>query len=237
MIVLAMDPCEARGGVVVRVEGKVAGRRMHEGREDYSGWLRPATQGALNEAGIRKEAVDILAAATGPGSFTGLRVGLTTVKAWAEVYGKPVVGVSRLEAMARERKAEGGFVAACFDAQRGEVFGAVYRSAFGRLAQIGDERVISPEGFVQSVDQEAGSAVVRWVSLDPEMITSLERWKGRTERGDVMSACHVAPVVTIAAIAEERAERGEFTDALALDANYVRRSDAEIFWKGTPGGR
>lgn len=186
----------------------------------------------MAEAGTKMERVDLLAAATGPGSFTGLRVGLSTVKAWAEVYGKPIVGVSRLEAMARSLQNSASFVAACYDAQRGQLFGALYRSVPGQFSRIGEELVIAPEDFVERVDGHADGEVVSWISLDPDLIKNLGSFQGRIAVGDSISVCTPDLATSIASLAEERAREGKFSDVLTLDANYVRRSDAEIFWKG-----
>jgi hypothetical protein len=73
---------------------------------------------------------------------------------------------------------------------------------------------------------------VSWVSLDPELVTSLPRWSKRSGRGDTMTQCSPDLAIAIGRLAEERARNGIFSDPLELDANYVRRSDAEIFWKG-----
>jgi tRNA threonylcarbamoyladenosine biosynthesis protein TsaB len=208
--------------------------KKHEDTSDYSAWLLPAVEQVLAEAEIKLGQVDLLAVATGPGSFTGLRVGLTTVKAWAEVYGKPIVGVSRLEAIARSQKAATSFLAPCYDAQRGQLFAGLYRSMSGRLARVGDERVISPEEFVELTENQAGTESVTWISLDPERITHLGAWKHRVALGDTMQVCVPDLASSIGILAEERAIIGEFSDPLELDANYVRRSDAEIFWKGPP---
>jgi tRNA threonylcarbamoyladenosine biosynthesis protein TsaB len=232
VISLAIDTCEARGSVAVRLGGATVALKKHADGSDYSVWLLPAVSEVLHKAGTKMELLDLLGVATGPGSFTGLRVGLTTVKAWAEVYGKPVVGVSRLEAMARSRKSPAGFVAASYDAQRGQLFGGLYRSLFGRYARVRDEMVISPEGFVELVEAEAGEERVRWISLDPELINDLEELKNRVKKGDRVQICEPELAPHIGALAEDFAGKGEFSDPLALEANYVRRSDAEIFWKG-----
>ena len=234
MITLAIDTCEARGSVAVRRDGAVLALKKHEDSTDYSAWLLPAVDEVLAKAGIPLQAVDLLAVATGPGSFTGLRVGLTTVKAWAEVYGKPIVGVSRLEAMARSRETGPGFVAACYDAHRGQLFAGVYRCLNGRRERVGEELVISPEEFVELVDAEAGEEKVSWVTLDSELMSNLDSLKQRLAHGDSLCGCAPELASAIGALAEERAAKGELTDPLALDANYVRRSDAEIFWKGPP---
>lgn len=234
MITLAIDTCEARGSVAVRRGGAMVALKRHEGNSDYSAWLLPAVDQVLAEAGLKLEQVDLLAVATGPGSFTGLRVGLTTVKAWAEVYGKPIVGVSRLEAIARSQVAVTSFVAASYDAQRGQLFAGLYRTMSGSLARVGDERVISPEELLESIESQVGTAPVTWISLDRERITELEAWKHRLARGDILQLCPPELASSIGILAEERAILGEFADPLELDANYVRRSDAEIFWKGPP---
>jgi tRNA threonylcarbamoyladenosine biosynthesis protein TsaB len=232
VITLAIDTCEPRGSVAVLRSGATVALRKHEETTDYSVWLLPAVDQTLAEAAIRMDQLDLLAAATGPGSFTGLRVGLTTVKAWAEVYGKPVVGVSRLEAMARTRKTWASLLAASYNAQRGQLFAGVYRNINGRIARVGDEMVIAPEQLVELVGTQAGEERVTWISLDPELITELESWKRSVAKGDVMGVCSPDLAPSIGILAEERALRGEYSDPLALDANYVRRSDAEIFWKG-----
>jgi tRNA threonylcarbamoyladenosine biosynthesis protein TsaB len=232
VITLTIDTCEARGSVAVRRAGSTIALKRHEDTSDYSAWLLPAVEQVLAEAASKLEQVDLLAVATGPGSFTGLRVGLTTVKAWAEVYGKPIVGVSRLEAIARSQKTDGGLVAACYNAHRGQLFAGLYRSTSGRLARVGDERVISPEDLMELIKSQVGNEPVTWISLDPELLNNLEAWKQRVARGDILHVGAPDLASSIGSLAEDRALRGEFSDPLALDANYVRRSDAEIFWKG-----
>jgi len=236
VITLAIDTSELRGSVAVRKEGRRAAVRRHESREDYSSWLLPAVEACLSEAGEGIDAVDLLAACTGPGSFTGVRVGLTTVKAWAEVYGKKVVGVSRLEAMARCADAGAPFVAACYDAQRGQMFAAIYRWEDGGLERIEEEMVVDAGSFLRMATQVAGRERIAWVSLDPQLIMGLEGWEARAGLGDSMHRVEGDLADKIGEIAEERARKQQFTDALELDANYVRRSDAEIFWKGPVAG-
>jgi tRNA threonylcarbamoyladenosine biosynthesis protein TsaB len=162
-------------------------------------------------------------------------VGLTTVKAWAEVYGKKVVGVSRLEAMAHCAEPGAAIVAACYDAQRGQMFAALYRRAEGEWEPVEAEVVIEAANFLKMASEQAGRERIVWVSLDPELITSLEGWQDRALVGDTMQRLEGDLADKIGEIAEERASKEQFTDPLELDANYVRRSDAEIFWKGPAG--
>jgi tRNA threonylcarbamoyladenosine biosynthesis protein TsaB len=190
----------------------------------------------MAEAQTELSKLDLLAVSAGPGSFTGLRVGLATVKAWSEVYKKPVVGVSRLEAMARIAGHNPSLVASCYDAQRAQLFGAMYRITESAVERLIADVVISPQGFAALVDAQAAAEPVVWVSLDPQMIEKLEILHRRTSKGDSIAACppDLAPI--IGELAQQKAARGEFSDPLSLDANYVRRSDAEIFWKGSSAG-
>lgn len=232
MEILAIDTSDARGSVCLLRETETVAARAHETSEDYSEWLLPAVDEVLRASSMGMESLDLLAVSTGPGSFTGLRVGLTTVKAWAEVYDKRVMGVPRLEALAIEGARNAGFVAAYCDAQRGQVFGALYRRARGPLDRVEDELVISPEGFLNWVEEHAGQEQVDWVSLDPELVSGLHDWARHVERGDKIARCSRVLAPAIGKLARERARAGIFSDPLALDANYVRRSDAEIFWRG-----
>src|SRR5271157_4710992 len=95
-----MDTCDARGSVALLDGQNVLATAIHDNGEDYSTWLLPAVNRVLSAAGHKLTDVDLYAAAAGPGSFTGIRIALTTVKAWNEVLGKPIAAVSRLEALA-----------------------------------------------------------------------------------------------------------------------------------------
>lgn len=232
MITLGIDTCEPRGSVAVWRDGALASLQTHETPEDYSSWLLVAVENCLKKASLDLRAVDVFSVATGPGSFTGLRVGITAVKAWAELYGKPAVGVSRLEVMARSCPAPQGFVAASFDAQRGQIFGGLYRADGAQgFSLVNQEMVIGSEEFVRWVGEQVKNSSVNWITLDPALIRQTAAWPERAERGEVLALCETALAAGVAQLGEQRAQRGEGGDALHLDANYVRRSDAEIFWK------
>jgi tRNA threonylcarbamoyladenosine biosynthesis protein TsaB len=232
LLTLGIDTCEVRGSVAVRRDGAIVSLQRHESAEDYSSWLIPAVDKSLQDAGAPLRDLDLLAVACGPGSFTGVRVGLTAVKAWAELYGKRVAGISRLEVMARSASNQEGLVAASYDAQRGQVFGGLYRQdCSGDWVLVEEEMVIAPDDFVKWVAQKASDETVRWVTLDPELFERGSNWKERISNGESMIRCAGGLAAGVAELGEERASKGQLTDALLLDANYVRRSDAEIFWK------
>jgi tRNA threonylcarbamoyladenosine biosynthesis protein TsaB len=205
---------------------------VHDSGEEYSSWLLPAVDSVLELAGLRMQEVEVYAAAWGPGSFTGVRVGLTTVKAWGEVYGRPIAAVSRLEAVASQSNEKTPYVTAFLDAHREQVFGALYRRNGERLERIGDESVVAPGEFVEWVGATVGSERVAWVSPDMECVAREEAWGRRQVTGDLAVRVEAKLAGTIGKIGYRMSLENRLTDALALDANYVRRTDAEISWKG-----
>ena len=229
---MAIDTCDARGSVAVLRDEEVMSLVTHETEEDYSSWLLPSVEEVLKGAGLRMSQMEAYAAAAGPGSFTGVRVGLTTVKAWTEVYGKPVAAVSRLEAIAVQATGDAKYVAAFADAQRGQVFAAVYQREGKGLRRVGEEMVIAPGKFVEAAAELCHSAKISWVSTDPAPVSGEAAWKERQERGEVIEQVSAVLAPTIGRIGLRQLKEGRATDALGLDANYVRRSDAEILWKG-----
>ena len=234
MIVLAIDTCDMGGSVAVLRDEAVLKVVVHDSNQEYSAWLLPAVREALANSGLQMENVDAYAAAAGPGSFTGVRVGLATVKAWAEVYGKRIVAVSRLEALAVEASEGPVCVAAFANAQRGQVFGAIYERNGTGLVRLGDEMVLAPGKFVETAGEFAKGQSISWISTGAECVVSEEAWKARQMRGEIVECVSTVRAPMIARIGLAALAKARFTDALALDANYVRRPDAEIFWKGSP---
>jgi tRNA threonylcarbamoyladenosine biosynthesis protein TsaB len=232
VIVLAIDTCDSRGSVAVLRDAEVLKVVAHESTEDYSSWLLPAVDEVLAGAKIRMEQVGAYAAAAGPGSFTGVRVGLTAVKAWAEVYGIPIVAVSRLESLAWEASEASGWIASFFNAQREQVFAAIFQRNGRDLVRVGDEMVMAPGKFVEAAADLAKGAKISWVSMDAECLVREEAWKVREKRGERIESVSSVRAPMIGLLGLAALAQGRFTDVLALDANYVRRPDAEIFWKG-----
>jgi tRNA threonylcarbamoyladenosine biosynthesis protein TsaB len=232
MNLLALDTCDARGSVSVLRDAEVLQTVEHDTSDDYSIWLLPAIDRALQASGFAFADIDVYVAASGPGSFTGVRVGLTTVKAWSEVTGKPIVGVSRLEALATQADPAAGFVAAFANAQRKQIFCALYRRKGEHLHRIGDETVIAPEGFMAWALENSGGAQVAWISTDPEMMAETDAWTARQREGAAGRVQTASPYLapSIGKLGFRLATMKQFTDPLRLDANYVRRSDAEVAW-------
>ena len=230
---IVVDTADARGSVALFENSQLLGIEAHTSDEDYSGWLLPAVHRLLAPLQLSVSQLGGYAVCAGPGSFTGLRVGLTTVKAWAEIYGQPIAAVSRLEALTMaEPPIQEPFVAAWFDARREQVFAALYAKSASGFRLLGEESVIALPDFMARVAAEAAGQAVRWISPDAELLESHPGWPPLARHGNVLEG--VAPPFAgrLGRLAHQKFQLGDTTDALSLDANYVRRSDAEVFWKG-----
>lgn len=185
----------------------------------YSARLMPSIADLLIRSHITKSQVDGLVVVDGPGSFTGLRVGLSTVKALCEVLGKPLAAVSMLEALAVTYGHESEAVQAVLDAGRGEVYVGEY--------QVGKERAQlmreSLPKLAEFLAKPPSAAAVRLITPFPKIATELAAagW----------DAALVPPLQSdaIGRIGLRKLLAGEVADPATLDANYIRRSDAELY--------
>lgn len=226
MLILALDTASPSGSVAILRGEKVIGVIATDTGETYSSRMFRQLEFLLAELHLARDAFDLFAVNAGPGSFTGLRVGLTAAKGWAEVYGKPVVPVSGLQAIADQSSVE-GLLVPLLDARRGEVYFGFYSRREGNLSRRDDDRVGTPEEFLSAIATQK-----KFVVVSPDFAAFGDLQSRLCDRG--ASCVTVSPVLApvIGRLSYRAAQRGEVADAITLDANYVRRSDAELHWKG-----
>jgi tRNA threonylcarbamoyladenosine biosynthesis protein TsaB len=229
MIILGMDT-SGRDGSVALARGsgerfEVLGFAPLTGG-DYAAQLIPAIAALLTGASLTKGEVDLLAVASGPGSFTGLRVGLSTVKGWVEALTKPIVAVSSLEAAAAASRQTASVIAA-LDAQRGEVYVGEYRVVHSEVpAELRthrvDEVLLTLEDFMASL----GARTPVPVTYTPD--AAVER--ALCESGFPVERIPRPAADLIARLGVAKYLQGLTISSMALDANYLRRSDAEMLF-------
>jgi tRNA threonylcarbamoyladenosine biosynthesis protein TsaB len=237
VLILALDTCDPKGSIAVLRDGEVLQTLAHETTEDYSSWLLRAVDELLKSAGIPLSEIDTYAVAAGPGSFTGVRIALTTVKAWSEVYLRGIAVVSRLKALATQASGSEPQVAAFLDARRGQVFGALYTRQAERLERVGDEMVIGPDKFVSWAAEQSGGSAIRWISADPASLNETPAWAARRTLGETVDTVSPFLAPVIGKMGHQLALAKRLTSSMELDANYVRRSDAEVSWHDRPASR
>lgn len=232
MLCLSIDTSNASGSLAVVRDSDILGIVASATDEAYSSRLFKHLEFLLGELKLSLAEIELFAVCAGPGSFTGLRVGLTAVKGWAEVYGKPIAAVSGIEAVAAQAigGAEGSLIVPVLDARRGEVYGAVYANRGARLERLTPEYVLLPEEFLAMVRECASNREVAFITTAPAMTKAMLSNSEFAAAAIRIASPVLAPV--IGGIGLERAARGEVVTSLDLDANYIRRSDAEVLWKG-----
>ena len=189
----------------------------------------------LERHGLTSRDLDGYAVANGPGAFTGLRIGLAAVKALAEVHAKRIVTISTLQVVAAAGKellpaSFSGELAALLDARRGQVFGALFRVEGPVLHQLIGDCVCPLRAFLERV-RATGGADVRFCSTELDSFAVEIRSAGWSDQALLAVSPNLAG--TLARIGIERLKQGRGLAAAAAEANYVRPSDAEIFWKGS----
>jgi len=210
--VLAIDTTGDVGSIALVGEGDLIEEVVLDSPDGFAHVLFDEIQGLLERHGLNVWKMDAFASASGPGSFTGVRVGLTAVKGLAEATVRKAIAVSNLQALAWHGSRP--LRAVVLDARRGEVYGGVY------------------DNDLQLVQEEVVAALPVWLASLPQ---------GRLEiitQGFSIGVA-TAPVIqapkalagSIGRIAFDRLLAGEAVDPAEIDANYVRRSDAELLWR------
>ena len=211
---LAVDTTAEIGGVaLVGPEGTIA-EAVLRAADGYGESLFGEIGGVLARAGVTLREIDVFASASGPGSFTGVRVGLTAMKGLAAALNRPAVGVSNLRAMAA--LGAGDLRAPILDARRGEVYGAVYDSRG------------------ECVRSETVGPLADWLAALPSgvtfVLTGAEPVDVQLPPESPRSYVGQALAAFIGRIALAELAAGKPLHPATVEANYVRRADAEMKW-------
>ena len=220
--ILALETSGLSGSVAACDQGRLlAERDLAEGQRSAQS-LAPALRQLLAEVGWQPCDVQCVAVTVGPGSFTGLRVGVTTAKAFAYAVGAAVIGVDTLAVIAAQAPAEAARVAVALDAQRQEVFAAVYGpvTSLGR-SLVEPARIVTVQAWLESLsgDLWASGPVLEKLSGElPPGVRPVARefWHPRA--------------AAVGRLAGEAFDRGQRDDIWQLVPKYLRRSAAEEKW-------
>ena len=190
----------------------------------HSRTLLPMVDAMLKNADLTIDDMDAIAIAAGPGSFTGLRIGIAAVKGLAWAADKPCLGISTLEAMAENIAHLSGLVVGAMDARRAQVYNAIFEAAAGELRRLTEDRAISIEELyadLAKIDKKiilvGDGAALCYTTLSerlPGLCLMPEHLRQQRASGVALAAWAMY-------------QRGECADAAALRPNYIRLSQAE----------
>ncbi len=237
MLILAFDTTSEHGGAALFRDEECLSLAANEGQSNYSVTLFQHVNRLLAESGLGLGDVDLLAVANGPGSFTGIRVGLAAAQGWATALSKPALAVSVFEAMLEIAQPQTPLAAAILDARRGEFYAGLFRRSDGTRtsnapawAAEAEGRVLKPPEIEPYLSHDAArfgelTCLVREhdraaLALQTALPGALQ-WK--TVRGLLLPA--------IARLALRSYRLGKVQAPAQLDAFYIRRTDAELNWR------
>jgi len=224
LLILAFETTAKAGSVALLEDGKLLGESYQNTGLTHSQTLMVMAEDMLKQAGKTVADVTAVAVAEGPGSFTGVRIGVAAAKGFAWGGELPCCGVSTLEAMAETLGVYEGHVCACMDARRGQVYNALFLADNGRLERVSEDRAIALAELKSDLEHIDGpiflvgdGAALTYKTLKdavPELILPPEHRMHQRASG-------------VAILAARKLAAGEVCDANALTPNYLRLSQAE----------
>ncbi len=226
--ILAVESATMLGGIAVfdGETGLIAEVRLNI-RATHSEKLMPSIKYLLDTSGLDVKDMDAFAVSIGPGSFTGLRIGLNTVKGLAYVTGKPIVPVPTLDALAWNMPFCHYLICPILDARKKEVYTAIYRFKGKELEKLMPERAIRPEDLIREIHEPAvflGDGLnIYWRSIK----------EGLGQKAILAPMSRLLPSASnVAELGMRLLIDGKIAEPIGLVPFYIRRSEAEINWKG-----
>lgn len=221
--ILAVDTATEICGVALTIDGRVQAELILNQGVTHTRSVLAAIDAVLGISGLAPADVDAFAVTRGPGSFTGLRIGISTVKALSLSGAKPLVGISSLEVLAHQASGSSTLICPMMDARRREVYWALYRRDADDIAPVHEERVGPVSDIVDAIGESCqfignGVALYRMELL--KGVTHPVQW-ARNEWNDLRPA-------VLARLAWERFKAGKTCDVGTFAPVYLRKSDAEL---------
>jgi tRNA threonylcarbamoyladenosine biosynthesis protein TsaB len=225
MRVLAIDCATTTVGLALADEAEIRAELfLQEGRH-HAEVLLPALERLLSLAGCAPKSVELLACTVGPGSFTGLRIGVSTAKGLALAWGTPIVGVSTLAALSRNAGSCPHLVCPLLDARRGQVYAGLYRIDPGGLPRPErPDRTSAVENVLAELPEEPivflGDGARRYEGIVREATKGRALLPGDAAQHRIMAA-------SVCQIGLNRYREGQVADAVTFAPQYLRVSEAE----------
>lgn len=228
MKILALDTASVTGSVALLDGQKLVAETLLNVRATHSERLLDQIDQVLQAGSLSLAELDLIAVVRGPGSFTGLRIGLATAKGLAQAASLPVVGVSSLQLLAMNLPLCPLPICAFLDARKNEVYTALFQWSEGIPVAAGPELVMPPEMLLQRIEGQValvGDAVELYHSLIDDILG---------DRASLPAVCHHQPRASaVAALAARQFKPGAEYGYTQLTPVYIRPSDAELNWSKT----
>ena len=222
MLILSFDSSASPASVCLYDDKVLAEYYINVGLT-HSQTLAAMIESVLKIADIKIEDIDLYAVNNGPGSFTGVRIGVSAIKGMAYAQNKPCVAVSTLNSMAYNFLSENAVICACMDARRSQVYNALYRVNGGKVETIQDDRAISIEALKEELT--AFDEPVILVGDGAELVYNSAKEINHIDLAPANNRFQRAS--SVAMIAAEKALNNETISSASLMPSYLRLSQAE----------
>jgi len=226
MYILGIETSTMTGSVAIITEQQLIVEQTINAKITHAERLITTIDDTLRAASLAIRELDGIAVSAGPGSFTGLRIGVTTAKSLAYSLRKPIVAVSSLDALASQFLHSNLLICPMLDARKKEVYSACYRNSGSTVKRISEYAVLTPANLLKGIHEPTlflGDGVLPYRRL-------IESAVG--EFAIFADAAHLLPRGSLVAkLGCDRLSAGEQDDCLPLTPFYLRQSDAEIHWE------
>jgi len=223
MRILAVDTATKSCSVAVTEDKTVLGEITNVSEQTHAKHLLEMVHTVTRESGLTLSAMDGFAVTRGPGSFTGLRIGISSIKGLALAVNKPVVGISSLETLAQQIAPASHLVCPLIDARKGEVYTSIYRYDTDGLMPVNAEQVLTPDEAVRKIKEPCifvGSGAVLYHDLIIDRLGEVACFAPEHQ--------HIIQASTVADLGRKRLERGDSGEIADLVPHYIRKSDAQL---------
>ena len=229
MIILSIDSSTPVAGIAVSDGMQLLGEITLNTKNTHSEKLMPLVKHLLDELTLSVNDLDAIAVTQGPGSFTGLRIGMATAKGLAQGAGKKLIAVPTLDCLAQNLLHYPGIICPIMNAQKKQVYTAIYRSGRDKLERLSDYQAIAVEQLAAQLKELkediwfVGDGVAAFADMFQELLGDACRFA---------DGHNILPRAgALAMLAAERASEERFDDLYQAELIYIRKSEAEVQWE------
>ena len=229
MIILSIDSSTPVAGIAVSDGMQLLGEITLNTKNTHSEKLMPLVKHLLDELTLSVNDLDAIAVTQGPGSFTGLRIGMATAKGLAQGAGKKLIAVPTLDCLAQNLLHYPGIICPIMNAQKKQVYTAIYRSGRDKLERLSDYQAIAVEQLAAQLKELkedvwfVGDGVAAFADVFQELLGDACRFA---------DGHNILPRAgALAMLAAERASEERFDDLYQAELIYIRKSEAEVQWE------
>ena len=225
MKILAIDSSTNVASCAIMDDERLLGESIINDKVTHSQKLLPLIADTLNRCRLKVEDIDIFAVSNGPGSFTGLRIGIVTANSLAQAMDKPVVGVSSLQVIAENVSQSEKLIVPIIDARRDRVFTAIYTSQEGKLKVVQEPDVMELKTLLEILDKRSkellfvGEGVNKYREMISDHMGSRSYFANDNQ--------NISRASCVAEIALVKAQNGESSTYFELTPDYLRESQAQ----------